>query len=350
MKNSQWNRLTSILKGTNEGVPVGMIIDSPWLPGYCGMSTLDFYVRADEWMRAYQTVKRDFPDILFLPDWWVEYGMAAEPSGFGCKIEFFEDNLPVAHHIIESADDTSAIDSLKVPDPRKSGLMPLLLNFQRAMQPKIQALGEEIYIVNSRGPLTLASHLFSLTEFLVCMKIDPDAVHKLLRITTETCKRWLEAQIDNVGTARGILVLDDVTGFLGKDDYEEFAQPYLKDIFDSFGGMVKLFHNDTDNDTCYPYMQSLGIDLFNFTHKKDIGDVRQSVAKVCLLGNVPPMALAAETPETVYRLSCEVITRYREVNGNSRGLILSAGGGAPMGAKKENIEAMLRAARDEGNK
>ena len=350
MKHTQWSRLQGILRGVGEGIPVGLIVDSPWMPGYCGMSNLDFYVRSEEWFGAYQKIKRDFPEIIFLPDWWAEYGMATEPSGFGGRVEFFDNNLPIIHPIIASADDTSAIDWLKPPDPRTCGLMPLLLNFQRAVLPKIQELGEEIFIVSTRGPLTIASHLLSLTELLVCLKIDPDAVHKLLRLTTDLCKNWLTAQLDNVGTARGILVLDDVSGMLGRADYEEFAHPYLKEIFDAFSGMVKIFHNDTDNDTCYPFVSSLGVDLFNFTHKKDIGDVRQSVARLCLLGNIPPMALADESPETVYDLSRGVIRRYREVNGNTRGLILSAGGGAPMGAKRENINAMLRAAMEESSK
>ncbi|MDR2572145.1 MAG: hypothetical protein LBD23_17860, partial [Oscillospiraceae bacterium] len=78
MTKMQWDLFKSILRGEEEGLHVGLIVDSPWMPGYCGVSTLDFYARPDTWFDAYVKIKRDFPDVLFLPDWWAEYGMVTE--------------------------------------------------------------------------------------------------------------------------------------------------------------------------------------------------------------------------------------------------------------------------------
>jgi uroporphyrinogen decarboxylase len=274
--------------------------------------------------------------------------MATEPSGFGVRFNFYDDNLPTIHPLITDMDDAEEIiGKLAAPDPRKSGLMPLLLNLQRYMVPKLSDIGENINIVSTRGPLTIASHVFSITELLMCTKADPDPVHKLLRLTTKLCKDWLEAQLDNVGTAEGILVLDDVTGFFGKEEYEEFAHPYLKEIFDAFPECLHLFHNDTDNSMCFSYMEDLGVDLFNFTHLKDIGDTRTMAGgKVALLGNIPPMSLARNSPDEVYELSKTCIDRYIEANGSARGLLFSVVGGVPMEAKGECIEAMVRAAKE----
>jgi uroporphyrinogen decarboxylase len=318
------------------------------MPGYCGMTTIDFYVRPEEWFKAYQKIKSDFPDVLFLPDWWSEYGMTTEASGFGGRIEFYDDNLPNIFPLIDDVDDAEIIDTLKQPDPRKSGLMPFLLNHQRYIRPRLEEIGEKINIVSTRGPLTIASFVFTLTELLMCTKLDPDAVHKLLKMTTKLCINWLEAQLENVQTATGILVLDDITGFFGKDDYEEFAHPYLKEIFSAFPECIHLFHHDTDNDTCFPYVQDLGVDVFQFTHGKDIGDVRKMTGdKVTLLGNLPGMALREETPDTVYELATDVIAKHKAAMGGSiTGLILSPGGGMPMGATKENIKAVEKAAAE----
>jgi uroporphyrinogen decarboxylase len=224
--------------------------------------------------------------------------------------------------------------------------MPILLNLQRYVQPKLADMGESINIVSTRGPLTIASHLMALSELLVCLKVDPDATHKLLKLTTKLCKDWLTAQLENVKTAAGILVLDDVTGFLGKEDYEEFAHPYLKEIFTAFPECVHLFHNDTHNNTCFPYLADMGVELFNFSHKTGIAEARRLAGgKVSLLGNVPPMSTAEGTPDTVYRLAAETIAQFRAENGGgTQGLILSLGGGVPMGAKRENLEALVRAA------
>jgi len=94
-------------------------------------------------------------------------------------------------------------------------------------------------------------------------------------------------------------------------------------------------------------MEDLGVDLFNFTHKKDIGDVRSLTGgSVTLLGNIPPMSLSKNTPDEVYKLSKDCIDRYAAVNGGAKGLLLSVGGGVPMEAKGECISAMIEAAKD----
>ncbi len=347
MNQKQWKQLESVVAQTNTGLPVGLIVDSPWMPGYCGISNIDFFMRPDTWMDAYKKIKADFPDAIFLPDWWNEFGMATEPSGFGVKFDFYDDNLPTVHHIIEDTDD-EIIDTLTAPDPRKNGLMPLLLNLQRYAQPRIQELGEEINIVSTRGPLTIASHLMELTELLVGIKMDGDAIHKILKVTTKLCKDWLEAQLENVKTAKGILVLDDVSGFLNNEDYQEFAHPYLKEIFSAFPETMHLFHNDTDNDIIVPYIEDLGVDVFNFTHKKDIGSIKEKVGKkVILLGNVPPMSLVRENEETVYAQTQDVIAKYIAANGGDHhGLLVSTGGGMAMGATQANTQALIRAAQE----
>lgn len=349
MNQKQWDVLESVVNHTNTEIPVGLIVDSPWMPGYCGVNNIDFYARPEVWFDAYCKIKDDFPEVIYLPDWWCEYGMATESSGFGCKIDFYEDNLPAVHHILSGIDDTAAISALQVPDPRKNGLMPLLLNLQRYMQPRIQERGEDIYIVSTRGPLTIASHLMELTELLIGIKEEGETVHKILKCTTALCKNWLEAQLENVKNAKGILVLDDVTGFLNDEDYREFAHPYLKEIFDTFGGTMHLFHNDTDNDVCVPYLEDMGVDIFNFTHKKDIGEIRKKAGnKVALLGNVPPMSMAKESPQTVYKQTQEVIAKYKAANnGDFHGLIASLGGGMPMGATYENTRALIDAVSGE---
>jgi len=348
MTDTHWNLFKSILKGENDKLHVGLIVDSPWMPGYCNISTIDFYAQPDVWFNSYVKIKKDFPDVLFLPDWWAEYGMATEPSGFGIKFSFYDSNLPSVHALAAEMDDVEDIvDSLKVPNPRKDGLMPLLLNLQKQMLPKLKDIGDQINIVSARGPMTIAAHLFSVTELLLCAKVEPDVYHKLLKKTTQLCKDWLAAQLEVVDTAEGILVLDDITGFFSKLDYQEFAHPYLKEVFSAFDGKIKLLHDDTANDVPFPHMSDLGIDLLNFTHERTISSVRKQVGdNIILLGNIPPMALSRNTPDEVYQLAKECIDDYISDTGSIKGLLLSVGGGVPMGARGDNINAVLKAASE----
>jgi hypothetical protein len=81
MRNSHWNDLTAMLEGKNIGYqPTGFIIDSPWIPGWYGISTVDFYASDELWMKSNLKVVNTFPEAWFLPSFWSEYGMCTEPS------------------------------------------------------------------------------------------------------------------------------------------------------------------------------------------------------------------------------------------------------------------------------
>ena len=58
-----------------EQVPLALIIDSPWIPKHVGMSHFDFYLDPDAWFQAHQQVHDEFPEVIFFPGWWMEYGI-----------------------------------------------------------------------------------------------------------------------------------------------------------------------------------------------------------------------------------------------------------------------------------
>ncbi len=348
MNKTQWDIFSDTVRGASKNIPVAAIVDSPWIPGYCGHSFLDFYGRPNVWFDCYKKIHEDFPSVLFFSDWWVEYGMTAEPSGFGARLRFFEDNMPTVYPRITSIETArQIIDLLPTPDPYSDGLMPLILNAQRFHMPQIEALGQSVPMVSARGPFTIASHLFQMTELLVCILEEPEIVQPLLRKTTELCKNWLRAQLKSVPTAGAVMVLDDVCGFLDADTFNQIALPCFKEIFEAFPGMIHMFHNDTTRDSCYTFLEEMGVDVFNFSHENDIGRVRRAVGdRIVLMGNVPPMSLSRKTPEEVYTEAMQVLERYCQVNGGPERLLLSVGGGVPMGATGENLLALVRAAED----
>ena len=72
MTNEQWEKLLAVLGGeTLDPLPVGFIIDSPWLPGWAGMSILDYYSSDAKWIDANLKAIQAFPDIMFLPGFYV---------------------------------------------------------------------------------------------------------------------------------------------------------------------------------------------------------------------------------------------------------------------------------------
>lgn len=341
MTPDQWDTFQRCARGEEmDAPPVALIIDSPWLPGYLGISTLDFLFDPAVWLEANLRVCGEFPEVIFIPGFWAEIGMTAEPSAFGCRVSLYPDRTPVAHHVINGMEE---LDRLPQPNPLTDGFLPVLLNQYRRLKPAIRDAGHAVKMVAARGPLTTATHLMGVTNFLLALKIQPAETHRLLKITTRLTKEWLEAQAEALSDVESVLVLDDIAGMMSAKDYQEFAGPYLKEVFDAFPGAVKMFHNDTDNPVSYPFMPDLGIHVFNFTHLRPLAKVRELVGPdLCLFGNVPPLeVLAKGTAEEVTASARECLAQHPA----ERGLILSAGGGTSPWTPGENIRALAAASR-----
>ena len=53
MTKKEWEILLEILDGKQfNPLPTGFIIDSPWLPGWYGVSALDYYSNDSLWLKA----------------------------------------------------------------------------------------------------------------------------------------------------------------------------------------------------------------------------------------------------------------------------------------------------------
>jgi len=340
MTEKQWKTLLSVINGNVvEPIPVGFIIDSPWLPGWAGMTTLDYYTSETKWLEANFKAIETFPDIMFLPGFWAEFGMCTEPSAFGSKCSWAETELPFAHKIIT---DVAQVADLEKPDASKDGLLPFVVNRLKNCNPRIEKAGHAIRFAIARGPLNIASFLMGTTEFLMGVRINPDVTHKLLSIVTEFIIDWLKLQKQNFPSIDGIFILDDIVGFLGEEDFTKCAKPYLKQIFAAFDASVKFFHNDAAGLVSAPHLADIGINLFNFSSDHTLARMRELVGdKVTLLGNIPPRdVLGAGTPDEV---SKAVKASVEGLKSKTR-LILSSGGGMPQDVSTENIQAFTFAA------
>jgi len=178
------------------------------------------------------------------------------------------------------------------------------------------------------------------TEFLMAIKTDPDPMHRLLTIITDFLVEWIDYQRECFPSIDGILLLDDIVGFVSRRDFEAFALPYLRKAF-SADVTVKFFHNDAPCKVSAPYLPEIGINLLNFGIQHTLPEMKAWTAnKVTLLGNIPPRdVLASGTPADVARSVTEML---RALEDRSR-LIVSCGGGMPPAVPTENIQALISA-------
>ena len=340
MRDEQWDKLLAVIDGdVVESLPVGFIIDSPWLPGWAGMSVIDYFSSEQMWFEANLKAVQQFPQVMFLPGFWAEFGMCTEPSAFGAKCSWQENELPYADTIFTSIQD---VHSLNKPNPKTDGLLPFVLNRLKHYQGRIEQAGHVIKFAVSRGPLNVASFLMGSTEFLMAIRTNPDEIRKLLAIVTDFIIDWLELQANTFPSIDGVFILDDIVGFLGPDDFKESALPYLARIFQSLQTSVKFFHNDAAGLVCAPYLAQIGVNLFNFSFQHNLSEIKELTNNaVTLLGNIPTRdVLAAGTPDDVRN---SVKAALDSVTDKTR-IILSCGGGMPPDVPTENIEAFLSAA------
>jgi uroporphyrinogen decarboxylase len=336
MHDQHWDQLVSVIRGeVVRPLPTGFIIDSPWLPNWAGHTILDYFtddrVFLEDNLKAIDT----FPDTMFLPGFWSEYGMCTEPSAFGSVSVWEENEFPFTKKVIHSVAD---VDLLEVPNPRKNGLLPFVIKRLQHLQPEIERRGHKVRFAVARGPLNIASFLMGATEFLTAIKTDPEAMHRLLGSVTDLLVDWIAYQRETFPTIDGILLLDDIVGFVSRRDFETFALPYLRRAYDT-DVTVKFFHNDAPCKASAPLLADAGINLLNFGIQHTLTDMKTwTNGQITLLGNVPTRdVIAAGTAADVERAVTEML---EAVEDRSR-LIVSGGGGMPPGAPTENIRALI---------
>lgn len=340
MTDIQWEILQKAIKGeTINPLPVGFVIDCPWLPNWYGINILDYFSNDELWLKANLKAINDFPEVMFLPGFWSEFGMCTEPSAFGVKCTFPQNEFPYAHKIINSTDD---IENLQIPNPRTDGFLPFILNRLKLAQPKIEEVGHKIRFAVARGPLNIASYLMGATEFLTCLMMEPDKAELLMGKITAFLKDWLSLQMETFPTIDGIFMLDDIIGFMGEVEFRTFGLPYFKELY-SADVSVKFLHNDAPCRVSSHLLPEMGVNLFNMGFDVTLKELKELTQnKVTLLGNLPPRdVLAAGSETTVYE---ETVALINSLEDKSR-VIFSCGGGMPPGVSTQNIEAFLKAVR-----
>src|SRR6185312_15571515 len=291
MRPEQWETFKRAVRGEKlDKIPMALIVDSPWIPGYLGIKHLDYYLDPELWFQSNLRIMREFPDIIMVPSWWMEYGMAAEPSVLGAKIKFWQDNTPSEYHTLYRLED---IDEFPEYEVEADAFAALTLHRIGMHRQQILDHGYILPMVTSRGPLCTAGFVRSTTNLMIELVENPKGCHRLIDLCTRVMIDW-----------------------------------------------VKVYHNDAEVDACLDHLPDAGFNVLNWGKQKDIREVKSRVGdRMCLMGNVNPLEIAVRgTPEEVKDATLEVLE-----GSGGEGIILSVGGGVSPGMPRENILAMLEA-------
>src|SRR6202008_342173 len=134
------------------------------------------------------------------------------------------------------------VESLSIPDPASE--VPFVGSIIKKLR---RELIDEVPLIGFAGaPWTLASYLVegggskSFAEIKGLAYREPRVLHALLDKLTSTVISYVLFQIES--GAQVIQLFDTWAGELNRSDYEEFALPYTKMIFEAIGGRVPRIH------------------------------------------------------------------------------------------------------------
>ena len=185
---------------------------------------------------------------------------------------FLQNSLPHAEKILTGIE---GADLLPQPNVKTDGLLPFMISRLRNSQKAIQEADHQIRFAVARGPLNIASFLMGTTEFMMALAMDPDGSHRLLKKITDFICDWLAWQKECFPSIDGVLILDDIIGFVGETEFDEFVMPYFKRIFASTGASARFLHNDADGLITAKNLEKMGVNMFNFSFNHSLGEIRE---------------------------------------------------------------------------
>lgn len=341
MKDAQWNLLLEILAGkTGQDLPCGFLVDGPWITGINGIDLMDYFVDNHLWLEANLNAVNRYPDVLWMPGFWAEFGMISNPPSFGAKCVWPEGGFPTCEAILG---DYAAIDDLSEPNVRSDGLLPLIIRRLELTQDAIRGAGHRLRFATSHGPLTIGSYLMDHTNFFLGMRESPGVIQRLLKKVTRFIIDWLRLQKEHFPSIDGVLILDDLLGFVGDEDFQTFALPCMQQIYAALDVRVRFLHNDANGLITAHYLEQMNVNLFNFSFEHDFNLMRRLAGDgVTLMGNIPPRdVLGLGSVEDVRRDVARLVSSLAD----RRRVIVSAGGFTPAQFTHDKIRAFCAALR-----
>jgi uroporphyrinogen decarboxylase len=234
------------------------------------------------------------------------------------------------------------VDRLVVPDPvEKTGfVMEILRILRRELDGAVPVIGF------AGAPWTLAAYMIegggsrNYARVKRMMFNDPQTFHALLDKIADTIILYLNAQIE--AGAQIVQLFDSWAGELSPRDYETFALPYERKIFESINREAApaiMYINGSG--TFLEQMATCGADVLSLDWRVNLADARARVGDhLTLQGNLDPCVLLS-TPEVVTEKARALI---RE--GGSHRHILNLGHGILPMTPVDNARAFIDAAKN----
>lgn len=228
------------------------------------------------------------------------------------------------------------IDNLRVPDPKKDGELPIVLEAVSLLSKKLE---DKVPVVaRIPDPFELACRVGGVTGVLRMVLERPDDVKKLLKIAVETGIEYGKALI-NSGASTVTLVCGTSSTMVdrqtGPKYYLEFSLPFQQEVIRKLGTLTVL-HICSDTTPILKEMGESGANGLSIDSPVNVTTAKEILgSSVAIVGNVNALnILGTGTPEKVKVKAREALEKGVDV--------LTAGCGFPPQTPLENMKALVQ--------
>jgi uroporphyrinogen decarboxylase len=271
-----------------------------------------------------------------------DYGLGTESMGSTVVIRDWEQTFVSEFAVIDDSD----VSRLQLPKPLFDGRMPVVIQCEQIL---VEKLGDHVGINGGlSGPLSFATSLRGPNQIIYDLVQKPKLVHQLLELSLEAAKNFGEAQIVS-GGVKTINVYEPMCALISNRMAEEFSFQYLEKLFHHLKGLgaLVLLHICNDTTRFLKRMVEIGADILSLDMQVDLAEAKRLTAGCASIsGNVSTANLSMLSPQEIFQESCRCIEKAA-VGGR---YTLGSSCEVPMETPPENIDAMVRAAREYGPK
>ena len=264
-------------------------------------------------------------------------------ESFGAKLYYEKEVLPMPNK--PAINSLSDVDELEIPDPKKDGRMPVILDCAKLYREKYSKKGF-IYSGVIEGPLTAASNVVGIENLMRGMKKSPTLVHKLMKKVSEVCIEFGNAQIENGLDSVGIAEPTASSTVISPEFFKEFCVPYLKRINLKLNTMGIFIHICGYTQPIIEQWIKIPKTFIISVDDVDLKETFKSIGKkfIILAGNVSTTSLLRGTPQEVEDITKNCLS---EVGENGKYIASPACDLAP-GTPEKNIITFINTCKKYG--
>ena len=269
----------------------------------------------------------------------------------GAKVKFPDDDTadleaPAISPDVPDSELMKEIDKIKPADPYHDARLPLHLE---AMKYLLDGVGDEMGCsAGVIGPFTNSFFLLGVERTLRAIHKNPEAVHKLTKVSLETAKAFADAAI-KIGLTPTISEPMSSCTVVSPKVFREFSLPYLRELVDFIKskGRGVVIHICGQTNKIWRDLADMGIAGMSIDNVASIKECKETIGMdTKIMGNVDPGGVMySGTPDEVRLKTLECI---RDGYDSPKGYMIMSGCSLPVDSPFENIDSMMNTVRELG--